>query len=420
MSKNLRRAAMAALAAAALLAAIPTTAQVQPAAPLQACFVHVSPVGQAGWTYQHDLGRQAMEQALGARVRTRTVEAVPEGPDSERVMRDLASQGCGLIFATSFGYLEPALRVAADFPAVKFAHAGGYKTAANLATYNARYYEARWLAGWLAGRQSKAGVAGYVAGFPVPEVVQGINAFTLGMRAANPKAQVHVLWLNTWFDPAKEREAALALVAQGADVLTNHSGSPAVPQVAEEKQVGLIAYTSDMSAFAPHAQWAAVTHHWGAYYTRVAQAVLDGRWAPRPVWSGMKDGVVQLTALRADLPPAVVGGAGLAPGMFARLWLPVDRAATPGDGNGNGDGGTAIGRAGASPSVLQRAIVRRAELTGLYVLDAGGLPRLRQVRLGRASGDHVEVLSGLALGEQVVSDPQTALRAAPAASGAMR
>ena len=184
MPKNLSRAAAGALAAAALSAAIHPTSQAQPAAPLQACFVHVSPVGQAGWTYQHDQGRLAMEQALGARVRTRSVEAVPEGPDSERVMRDLATQGCGLIFTTSFGYLEPDLRVAADFPAVKFEHAGGYKTAANLNTYNARYYEARWLAGWLAGRQSQAGVAGYVAGFPVPEVVQGINAFTLGMRAS--------------------------------------------------------------------------------------------------------------------------------------------------------------------------------------------------------------------------------------------
>jgi len=314
MSKNLSRAVTAALAAAALSAAMhqPARAQAQAqapaAAPLQACFVHVSPVGQAGWTYQHDLGRQAMEQALGARVRTRTVESVPEGPDSERVMRDLATQGCGLIFATSFGYLEPALRVAAEFPAVKFEHAGGYKTAPNLNTYNARYYEARWLAGWLAGRQSQAGVAGYVAGFPVPEVVQGINAFTLGMRAANPRAEVRVVWLNAWFDPAREREAALTLVNQGADVLTNHSGSPAVAQVAEEKGVLLLAYQSDMARFAPKAQLAAVTHHWGGHYTRVVQSVLDGRWAPRPVWGGMADGLVQLSAVHPLLPAAVKAG----------------------------------------------------------------------------------------------------------------
>ena len=308
MSKNLSRAACGALAAAALSAAHPVASQAQPAAPLQACFVHVSPVGQAGWTYQHDQGRQAMEQALGARVRTRTVEAVPEGPDSERVMRDLAAQGCGLIFATSFGYLEPALRVAADFPAVKFEHAGGYKTAPNLATYNARYYEARWLAGWLAGRQSKAGVAGYVAGFPVPEVVQGINAFTLGMRAANPKAEVRVVWLNAWFDPPREREAALTLVNQGADVLTNHSGSPAVPQVAEEKGVLLLAYQSDMARFAPRAQLASVTHHWGGHYTRVVQSVLDGRWSNKPVWGGMADGLVRLSAVNPALPAEVKAG----------------------------------------------------------------------------------------------------------------
>ncbi len=195
--------------------------------------------------------------------------------------------------------------MAADFPAVKFEHAGGYKTAANLSTYNARYYEARWLAGWLAGRQSKAGVAGYVAGFPVPEVVQGINAFTLGMRAANPKAEVRVLWLNAWFDPPREREAALTLVNQGADVLTNHSGSPAVPQVAEEKGVLLLAYQSDMTRFAPTAQLAAVSHHWGGLYTRVAQSVLDGRWRSQAVWGGMQDGLVQLSAVQARLPAAL-------------------------------------------------------------------------------------------------------------------
>ena len=226
MSKNLRRAALAAFVVVA--AAAVSGAQ---AAPLQACFVYVSPVGQAGWTYQHELGRQALARNLGEQVQTRFVEAVAEGADSERVMRDLVAQGCGLVFATSFGYLEPALRVAADHPAVKFEHAGGYKTAANLNTYNARYYEARWLAGWLAGKQSKTGVAGYVAGFPVPEVVQGVNAFTLGMRAVNPKASVRLVWLNAWFDPAREREAALTLINQGADVLSHHSGSPAVAQV---------------------------------------------------------------------------------------------------------------------------------------------------------------------------------------------
>jgi simple sugar transport system substrate-binding protein len=290
------------------LALVSSLSPFQPAlaAPLKVGFVYVSPVGQAGWTYQHELGRQAMQQALGKKVESRFVEAVAEGADSERVIRDLAAQGHGLVFATSFGYLEPTLRVAAEFPDVKFEHAGGYKTAPNVNTYNARYYEGRWLAGLLAGRTSRSGVAGYVAGFPVPEVVQGINAFTLGMRAANPKAQVKVVWLNTWFDPPREREAALTLVAQGADVLTNHSASPAVAQAAEEKGVKLLGYQSDMKAFAPHAQLASVTHHWGGYYTKVAQDVLSGRWKAQPVWGGLKDGLVQLSALDPALPKALL------------------------------------------------------------------------------------------------------------------
>ena len=305
MSKNLRRSALSAFVVVAAATAAVSSAQ---AAPLQACFVYVSPVGQAGWTYQHELGRQALARNLGEQVQTRFVEGVAEGADSERVMRDLVAQGCGLVFATSFGYLEPALRVAAEHPAVKFEHAGGYKTAANLNTYNARYYEARWLAGWLAGKQSKTGVAGYVAGFPVPEVVQGVNAFTLGMRAANPKASVRLVWLNTWFDPARERDAALTLINQGADVLSNHSGSPAVAQVAEEKGVMLLAYQSDMARFAPKAQLAAITHHWGAYYTQVARSVIAGTWAAKPVWGGMKDGLVQLSAVNPALPAAVRAG----------------------------------------------------------------------------------------------------------------
>ena len=299
MSKNLIRGR---LLASMLLSLLTCAAAAEP---LKVGFVYVSPIGQAGWTYQHDQARQALQRALGDKVQTRFVEAVPEGADAERVMRDLAAQGHRLIFATSFGYLEPALRVAADFPGVKFEHAGGYKTAANLNTYNARFYEGRWLAGWLAGKSSQSGVAGYVAGFPVPEVVQGINAFTLGMRAANPKATVRVLWLNTWFDPPKEREAALTLINAGADVLTNHSGSPAVPQVAEEKGVKLIGYQSDMRAHAPNAQLAAVTADWSGYYTRVVQSVVANRWQPRPAWGGIRDGMVKLAAVAPALPADV-------------------------------------------------------------------------------------------------------------------
>ena len=294
MFKNLIRALACAL--------LPLSAAAPAAEPLKVGFVYVSPVGQAGWTWQHDQARLALERTLGPQVRTTFVEAVPEGADAERVMRDLASQGHRLIFATSFGYQEPALRVAADFPAVRFEHAGGWRTAANLSHYNARFYEGRWLAGWLAGKASRSGVAGYVAGFPVPEVVQGINAFAQGMRAANPQAVVRVLWLNTWFDPPREREAALTLVAGGADVLTNHSGSPAVPQAAQEKGVRLVAYQSDMSRFAPTAQLVAVTADWSGHYVATARAVAAGTWAPKPVWGGIRDGMVRVQALAADVP----------------------------------------------------------------------------------------------------------------------
>jgi simple sugar transport system substrate-binding protein len=310
MLQNLIRAGARALFALATLAAAPPAGSSEP--PLVVGFVYVTPIGEAGWTYQHELGRRAMERALGARVKTIAVESVAEGADAERVMRDLVAQGAGLVFATSFGYLEPALRVAADFPRVRFEHAGGYKTAPNLATYDARYYEARWLAGWLAGKTSKSGVAGYVAGFPVPEVVQGINAFALGMRAANPKATVHVVWLDTWFDPAKERAAAQTLIDQGADVLTHHSASTAVAQAAQasfrSRGVRVVAYPSDMRAFAPDAQLVAIVHRWGGFYSRVAESVLNGTWKPEPVWGGIASGMVDVDAVAADLPRDTVAG----------------------------------------------------------------------------------------------------------------
>ena len=305
MLKNLTRGGIAAIfsATAAIVFAAAGNQASKP--PLKVAFVYVSPIGEAGWTYQHDLGRLAMEKALGDRVKTTVIESVAEGADSERVMRDLALQGHGLIFATSFGYLEPALRVASDYPNVKFEHAGGYKSAPNLNTYNARYYEARYLAGLVAGKASTTGVAGYVAGFPVPEVIQGINAFTLGMREINPQAHVKVLWLNTWFDPAREREAALTLINHGADVLTNHSGSPAVAQTAQEKRVKLVAYQSDMRKFAPDAQLTAIVHQWGGYYAKTAKAVIDGTWQTQPVWGGMKDGFIVLAPLHPKLPRTV-------------------------------------------------------------------------------------------------------------------
>jgi basic membrane protein A and related proteins len=288
------------------------TTAVRAASPLEVGFVYVSPIGNSGWTYQHEQGRLALDRALRARVATRMVEAVPEGADSERVMRDMVAQGVRLIFATSFGYLEPALRVAADHagtvpdhPSVVIEHAGGHKTARNLGTYNARFYEARWLAGFLAGRSSRSGVAGYVAGFAVPEVIQGINAFTLGMRAARPDAGVRVLWLDTWFDPARERDAATTLVNAGADVLTNHSGSPAVPGVAQARGVRCVGYQSDMRAHAPTAQLAAIVADWSGHYERTALAVIDATWQPRATWGGMREGMVRLDAVDAALAPAL-------------------------------------------------------------------------------------------------------------------
>lgn len=308
MYKNLRRSLAVTLAAG--WAASPWLARAQPASaatpaagerPLQVGFVHVSPVGDAGWTYQHDQGRIEMERRLGPLVHTRTVESVPEGPDAERVLRDLASQGCGLIFATSFGYLEPALKAAREFPRTIFMHAGGYKSAPNLGTYIGRYYEARYLAGMAAGLASRSGTAGYVAGFPVPEVVQGINAFLLGMRAVRPRAQLKVVWLDAWFDPAREREAALTLLRQGADVLTHHSASSAVAAAAQAEGALVIPYPSDMRGAAPAAQLTAIVHRWGGFYTRVAQSVREGRWTNQPVWGGMKDGFMDLLPLqRAD------------------------------------------------------------------------------------------------------------------------
>lgn len=258
MYKNL-----AAIAMAACVISSPTLAQ--DTAPLKVGFVYVAPLTDAGWVHQHEEGRRAVQAAFGDRVKTSYVENVPEGPDAERVIRDLAATGHRLIFTPSFGYMEPALKVARDFPDVKFEAITGYKTAPNVAAANARYYEGRYLAGIAAGRMSKSHMAGYVAGMPIPEVLQGINAFTLGMRSVDPKAQVKVLWLNTWFDPGKERDAAMALMDQGADVLSFHSASTAVMAAAQERGKLAIAYHSDMRKVAPDAQLLAVTHQWGDY-----------------------------------------------------------------------------------------------------------------------------------------------------------
>ena len=302
MLKNLT----AALAAAAMLVLSPCSfAQVPAQVPLKVGFVYVAPVAPTGWVAQHEEGRRAVEAALGPKVKTTFVENVPEGPDAERVIRDLAQQGNKLIFTPSFGYMEPTLKVAKDFPDVKFESITGYKTAPNVATANARYYEGRYLAGIVAGRMTRTHVAGYVAGFPIPEVLQGINAFTLGMRSVDPKAQVRVVWLNTWFDPGKERDAAMALMDAGADVLAFHSASTAVMAAAQERGKLAIAYHSDMRKVAPDAQLLAVTHLWGDYYKRRVQAVLDGSWKSGSVWGGVKEGMIQVGWFGPKVPKSV-------------------------------------------------------------------------------------------------------------------
>lgn len=299
MYKNLA----AALAAACFIS--PVFSQTPPAVkePLEIGFVYVAPLTEAGWVHQHEEGRKAVESVLGDRVKTTYVENVPEGADAERVIRDLASQGHRLIFTPSFGYMEPTLKVAKDFPDVKFESITGYKTAPNVAVANARYYEGRYLAGIAAGRMAAS--AGYVAGFPIPEVIQGINAFTLGMRSVNPQATVKVVWLGAWFDPPREREAAMTLFNQGVEVMAFHTGSTAVMSAAQERGKLAIAYHSDMRKVAPDAQLLAVTHQWGDYYTGRARAMLDGSWKSGAVWGGVKDGMIRVDSFGPKVPKKV-------------------------------------------------------------------------------------------------------------------
>ena len=300
-----RRTTLAALAAAALAVSFPAVAQQKAGEPLKIGFVYVSPIGDAGWTYQHDVGRKEMEQALAGKVTSKYIESVPEGADAERVIRELAQSGHNLIFTTSFGYMNPTIKVAQAFPKVSFNHATGYKTAKNVGTYNARFYEGRYLAGIVAGRMSKSNVAGYVAAFPIPEVVMGINAFARGMRSVNPKAEVKVVWVNSWYDPGREREAADTLISQGSDVVTHHTDSTAAVQAAEAKKVYAVAYHSDMSKYGPNAHLTAVTHNWGEYYTRTAQAALDGKWKVEQPWMGIKENVIRMAPFSKAVPQDV-------------------------------------------------------------------------------------------------------------------
>ncbi|QGZ40322.1 nucleoside-binding protein [Pseudoduganella flava] len=270
--------------------------------PLKVGFVYIGPVGDAGWTYAHEQGRLQMEKALGGKVKSTYVENVPEGADSERVIRKLAADGNKLIFTTSFGYMNATEKVAKAFPNVVFQHATGFKTMKNMGSYEARLYEGAYLQGIIAGKMTKTNTLGMVGSFPVPEVIRNINAFTLGAQSVNPKIRTKVVWVNSWYDPAKERQAAETLIAQGADVLTQNTDSPATLQVAQEKGKYAFGWDSDMQRFAPKAHLTASTNQWGGYYTEVAKAVMAGTWKTGQVHGGLTEGMVKMSPLNPVVP----------------------------------------------------------------------------------------------------------------------
>jgi basic membrane protein A len=260
------------------------------AEPLKAAWVYIWTAGDAGWTFAHDLGRKEVEAQLGDKVKTTIVEKVPEGADAERVIRDLATQGNKVIFATSFGYMEPMVKVAAEFPDVKFEHATGYKTAPNLGIYDSKFYEVAYMAGLVAGKMTKTNTIGFVGSFPIPEVLRNINAFTLGAQSVNPKVKTKVVWVSTWSDPPKEGDAAQSLINGGADVLLQNTDSTAVLQTAEKNGKYAFGWDSDMSAFATKAHLGSAVANWGPIYKKEVKEVMDGTWkSERIVW-GVKEG----------------------------------------------------------------------------------------------------------------------------------
>jgi simple sugar transport system substrate-binding protein len=275
------------------------------AEPLKVAFAYVGPTGDAGWTFAHDTARKAIEAEFGDKIQTTFVENVPESADAERVMRDLVGQGTKLVFGTTFGYMEPMLKVAADTPDVKFEHATGYKTAANLRTYDSRTYEGAYLAGVVAGSMTKSNVLGVVASIPIPEVIRNINSFTLGAQSVNPKVKTRVVWVNKWFDPPKEGEGAQTLISGGADVLMQNTDSSAVLQKAEEKGKLAFGWDSDMSKFGPNAHLASAVINWTPYYKKAVQDVLDGTWQTGMAWWGVKEGAIDLVSLSDKVPAEV-------------------------------------------------------------------------------------------------------------------
>lgn len=271
-------------------------------------FVYVGPVGDHGWSYQHNEGRLAVEKELG--ISTTFVESVAEGADAERVIRKMADAGAKIIFTTSFGYMNPTNKVAKQFPDVKFEHATGYKRESdNVSTYSGRYYEGRAVIGTIAGMMTKTNVIGYIASFPIPEVVRGINAMTLAARKVNPDVKVKVVWVNSWFDPGKEGDATKALIDQGADIITQHTDSPAPLQVAEQRGVLGFGQASDMKAFAPKAQLTAIIDNWKDYYTERVKAAMDGSWSSSDTWHGMKEGMVHIAPYNDAVPADVQSAA---------------------------------------------------------------------------------------------------------------
>ena len=274
--------------------------------PLKVGFIYVGPTGDHGWTYQHDQARQNLEKALPEKITTTFVESVPEGADAQRVIDKLADSGHGLIFTTSFGYMNPTLKVANKYKKVIFEHATGFKRDKNVATYSARFYEGRYVVGHIAGKVTKSNVLGYVASFPIPEVIRGINATVIAARKVNPDVTIKVVWVNSWFDPGKEADAAKALIDQGADVILQHTDSPAPMQVAEKRGVWAVGQASNMEKFGPNAQMTAIVNNWAPYYIARTKSVLDGTWASTNTFGGFKSGMVKLAPFNAKLPKDVV------------------------------------------------------------------------------------------------------------------
>jgi simple sugar transport system substrate-binding protein len=316
---SMRMAGLAALAAAAALvgcgkkeepkaaapvAATPASAPAAPPKPepLKIAFAYVGPVGDAGWTFAHDLGRKAVEAEFGDKVKTSFVENVPEAADAERVIRQMVADGNKLIFGTTFGYMDPMMKVAADHKDVKFEHGTGFKTADNMRTYDSRTYEGAYMAGIVAGAMTKSNTLGVVGSIPIPEVIRNINSFTLGAQSVNPKIKTKVVWIGKWFDPPKEGEAAQSLINQGADVLFQNTDSTAVLQTADKNKKLAFGWDSDMSAFAKDAHLGSAIIHWGPYYKKAVKDALDGTWKTTQEWWGVKDGAIDLVAVSDKVP----------------------------------------------------------------------------------------------------------------------